>query len=266
MAQALYELDVRLNEIEPPIWRTVEVPGAWSLEDVHYALQVAMGWTNSHLHQFVIANTMYGMIGGDDFGGPKIEDERGVRLQDLVRVGDVFSYEYDFGDSWEHAIRVSKVTFATKAPKARCTAGARACPPEDCGGVGGYEQLLAALADPRHAEHDRMVEWSADFAPEQFELPKAGLDLGAAIKRLRTLAEEDEPDEEVGGAMNDAVITLPRELVELVLSMPPMERAALGSVISESLATELLDALQVPPRASRARAPAKKATRGKRRS
>jgi hypothetical protein len=207
MPYELYELDVRVREIEPSIWRTVEVPGAWSLEEVHFALQVAMGWTNSHLHQFIIAKAAYGMVDVDDTGDLEMEDERLFRLQDLVRSGDSFRYAYDFGDSWEHDVRVSKVTSVVKLPKARCIAGARACPPEDCGGVGGYEHLLAVLADPRHEEHAEMVQWSGDFAPEVFSLPKGGLDLGPAIKRYKELANEDEDLDDAAGL--DAASTSP---------------------------------------------------------
>lgn len=238
MAHALYELDIRLQEIEPPIWRTVEVPGAWSLEDVHYALQVALGWTNSHLHQFIIAKKSYGMSDVDDIGDLEIEDEREFRLQDLVRSGESFVYEYDFGDSWEHVVRVSKVTSVAKLPKARCTAGARACPPEDCGGVGGYQHLLAVLADPRHEEHAEAVQWSQDFAPERFSLPKHGFDLGPEIKRFKALAESEESDENFD---EDEVISLPRQLVDVVLALPPTQRAVLGSLITESLAAELVE-------------------------
>jgi hypothetical protein len=140
MSHKVFELDVRLREIEPPIWRTLEVPGPSSLEYVHFAIQVAMGWTNSHLHQFDIDDTHYGMVNVDE--GADLEDERAYSLEDLVQSGSSFVYEYDFGDGWEHDVRVVKVSTVTKPPHARCVAGARACPPEDCGGPGGYANLL----------------------------------------------------------------------------------------------------------------------------
>jgi len=189
MSHTLFELDVRLREIEPPIWRTVEVPGALSLEDLHLALQVAMGWTNSHLHQFKIGDKLYGMVEVDDSGDLELEDEREYRLQDLVQNGGSFVYEYDFGDGWEHDVTVKKVTTVAKPPRPRCVAGARACPPEDCGGSGGYENLLEALADPEHEEHQSLVTWSNDFKPERFVLPRNGLDLRREMATLRALAE-----------------------------------------------------------------------------
>lgn len=238
MSHTVFELDVRLREIEPPIWRTVEVPGASSLEDVHYALQVAMGWTNSHLHQFLIGNTCYGMADVDDSGDLEIEDEREYRLQDLVAGGESFVYEYDFGDSWEHEVTVKKVTSVAKPPRARCLAGARACPPEDCGGTGGYENLLEALADPDHEEHASSVTWSGGFDPERFELPKHGLELRDEMEKLKAFAEGDGDVEDDG---DGPTLDLPAPLVEAVLALDPMKRASLGALIAGSLASELVE-------------------------
>lgn len=225
MGHKLYELDVRLQEIEPPIWRTIEVPGASSLEDVHFALQVAMGWTLSHLHQFKIGKRQYGMVevdGAEDLG---LEDERAFQLQDVARAGDTFVYEYDFGDGWEHAITVKKVTTTSKVPRPRCLAGARACPPEDSGGPHGYQHLLEVLADPKHPEHAESRTWADGFEPEQFEVPK---DLGEAIEELRELADGD-----------DEGVDLPKPLVDAVLALHPIQRASLAAVIAGSLADEL---------------------------
>ncbi len=99
MSHKLFELDVRLREIDPPIWRTIEVAGDSSLEDVHFAIQVAMGWTNSHLHQFEIDDVHYGMVSLDE--ADNLEDEREHCLEDLAQRGSSFVYEYDFGDGWE---------------------------------------------------------------------------------------------------------------------------------------------------------------------
>ncbi|MBA3393462.1 MAG: plasmid pRiA4b ORF-3 family protein [Deltaproteobacteria bacterium] len=240
MGQTLYELDVRLQAIEPAIWRTVEVPGTSSLEDVHFAIQVAMGWTNSHLHQFTIGGRFYGMADVDGSGDLELEDEREYRLQDLVQSGSSFLYEYDFGDGWEHDVRVTKVTTVAKAPRPRCIAGARACPPEDCGGPSGYQNLLEALRDPKHEEHDSMVMWSDDFEPERFDLPKSGLDLREDMADLKALAEGDEHDVDVA-----AGIDLPELLVDAVLALEPVQRASLGALIGASLATELVEVRQV---------------------
>jgi Plasmid pRiA4b ORF-3-like protein len=245
MSHTLFELDVRLREIEPPIWRTVEVPGAWSLEDVHFALQVAMGWTNSHLHQFKIGDKSYGMADIDDSDDLDFEDEREYRLQDLVHHGGSFVYEYDFGDGWEHDVTVKKVTTVSKPPRPRCVAGARACPPEDCGGFSGYANLLEALADPRHEEHESSVTWSNDFKPERFALPKHGLDLREEMETLRAAADGEDPFEPHDiDPDDDPLLDLPKPLVEAVLALEPMQRASLGALIAGSLANELVEVTQ----------------------
>jgi len=234
MAHKLVELDIRLREIEPPIWRTIELSATASLEDVHFAIQVAMGWTNSHLHQFAIDGAHYGMVDVDE--AVNLEDEREHSLLDLVEAGHSFVYEYDFGDGWEHDVRVVKVSTATNAPHPRCSAGARVCPPEDCGGPGGYASLLDALADPKHKDHESMMSWSNGFEPERFKLPKNGQDLRSEMERLKALADGDDVEDlELGGPLSD----LPKSLVQAVLALPPMARASLAALIAGSLADEV---------------------------
>ncbi|MBV8756110.1 MAG: plasmid pRiA4b ORF-3 family protein [Deltaproteobacteria bacterium] len=252
MSHKIFELDVRLRGIEPAIWRTLEMPGSSSLEDVHFAIQVAMGWTNSHLHQFDINGTHYGMVDVDE--AAELEDERAYSLEDLVRRGSSFVYEYDFGDGWEHDVKVMKVTTVSLAPHARCTAGARACPPEDCGGPGGYANLLQALVNPKHKEHQSLVEWSDGFEPERFTLPTKGKGLRAEMAELKKLANDDDGDElgESGGMVTD----LPKSLVESVLALPPMARASMAALIAGSLADEVEHARSVVQQVmSAARAP-----------
>jgi hypothetical protein len=241
MPHTVYTLDVRLRDISPPIWRTIEIVGSSTLEDLHFALQVAMGWTNSHLHQFMIGDASYGMADADEADDLDLEDECGFRLQDLVKRGDSFVYEYDFGDSWEHDVTVKQVAKITEPPEPRCTGGARACPPEDCGGIPGYENLLAALADPSHDEHTHLVEWSENFQPERFEIPRSGRDLRREIDQLKALAEEDDGDEDDDELDESPVFGLPKPLIEAVLALDPLQRASLGAVIVGSLADELVE-------------------------
>lgn len=235
MAHSLYELDVRLKDIKPPIWRTLELPGTWTLEDVHFAIQIAMGWETSHLHQFKIGKKAYGIANEEDELG--LEDQRRYRLQDVAKAGSTFVYEYDFGDGWEHEIKVKRVTSPAKQPAPKCTGGARACPPEDCGGPPGYANLLVALADPSHEDHDDLAEWAGDFEPEAFTVPA---DLADEIEALRLQVAGGDEDE-----LED--IALPTALVEAILGLPPMQRASLCAVIAGSLANELLDAQAEPP-------------------
>jgi hypothetical protein len=261
MSHKLFELDVRLRQIEPPIWRTIEVAGDSSLEDVHFAIQVAMGWTNSHLHQFEIDDVHYGMVVVDE--RHDLEDEREVSLQDIVQRGSSFVYEYDFGDGWEHDVTVTKVSTVAKLPRSRCVGGGRACPPEDCGGPGGYAHLLHVLAHPEHAEHQSLVAWADGFDPERFSLPKNGHDLRVEMARLKQLADGANPESDGASGPFD----LPKSLIDAVLALPPMERASLVAVIAGSLAEDVHDAYSVvdelaaASRARRTRHGARKRTR-----
>ena len=167
----VYQLDVRLAYIEPPIWRRIVVSGQVTLFHLHRMLQVVMGWENYHLHQFIVGTTSYGEPDPEYDDGMK--DDRRVRLQKIAREkGDSFIYEYDFGDGWRHVITVENIVPETQdmfVP--RCLDGARACPPEDCGGIGGYEHLLEALRDRRHPEHKGLRRWvGAHYDPELFSL------------------------------------------------------------------------------------------------
>ena len=165
-----WRLRVTLQELRPPIWRTLAVPGDMTLHHLHWVLQVVMGWTNSHLHQFYVGETCYGLP------EPEIEwerqDERRARVGRIApNPGDSFIYEYDFGDGWTHDIVVEAVEPPNPlALLPACIDGARACPPEDCGGPSGYEQLLAELEDPSHEEHESSRTWvGGDFDPERFD-------------------------------------------------------------------------------------------------
>ena len=178
----IYHLMVILLDIEPPIWRRLQVPGDASLDWLHAVLQVAVGWTNSHLHAFQVGEDRYSATRQDfaEFeGAPEILDERKFTLQQIApHEQDAFGYEYDFGDSWAHAIVVEKILppGAGAATTALCLDGARACPPDDCGGVGGYEDLIKILKNRKHPEHQSMKEWlGRPFDPEAFDVAKANL-------------------------------------------------------------------------------------------
>jgi hypothetical protein len=243
----VYELDVRLKDIEPPIWRTVEVPGRATLEDVHYAIQLAMGWTNSHLHHFKIGKLRYGMIGADEF--ENLEDERDHVLQEVVKAGTSFVYEYDFGDGWEHDVTVTRVAASSKPVRPRCVAGARACPPEDCGGPFGYERLLAALADPDHEAHAELSAWAPlNFDPERFVVSTR--DLTREIRELRQRADAGIEEAEIEDA--ELMESVPRPVIEAALALSPMQRASLVAILAGSLADELMSLVDLLEQATRA--------------
>jgi hypothetical protein len=197
MTAQTYHLRITLLETKPPIWRTVAVPSSTTLDELHDILQIVMGWTNSHLHRFVLGgrrgklkaeeiratadraeiDRLLARNRGVRFSDPRFElddtkDEHGVLLANVMpEVGDELIYEYDFGDNWQHAVTVESITDAKPATKHPVrTGGALACPPEDCGGVWGYYELLEALVDPSHEMHEDMVEWTeGEFDAEAFD-------------------------------------------------------------------------------------------------
>ncbi len=173
---ATYQLQVLLSATDPPIWRRLQVPGDANLDWLHAVLQVAMGWTNSHQHQFICGEYLYTdpTLELDQYaGGPPVLDEgKAVVAEVLPTVGNGLVYEYDFGDSWEHIVTLEKILPALSPTRltAVCVGGARACPPEDCGGVGGYEELLNALKNRKHPEHRSKKEWlGRPFDSEHFD-------------------------------------------------------------------------------------------------
>ena len=160
-----------LKYVQPPIWRRLQVASTDNLGDVHIALQIVMGWTNSHVHEFTRDHARYG-IPDKDFPSDVL-DELEYRLdQVLKKEKDRLSYVYDFGDGWEHEVVLEKILpFETGVVLPVCLDGERACPLEDVGGIPGYEMFLEAISDPSHPEHDELIEWSGgDFDPEHFDL------------------------------------------------------------------------------------------------
>ena len=176
--KSIYQIKISLIGVKPPIWRTVLVASNIDLEIFHGVIQLAMGWTDSHLHQFIANNVFYG-IPDDDFE-LEMEDESKYKLSQLLsKEKDTLIYEYDFGDSWEHKILLEKILpFDTKTVLPVCIKGKRACPPEDCGGIWGYEELLETISDPKHPDHEDMLEWlGGDFDPDEFDLEEINEDL-----------------------------------------------------------------------------------------
>jgi len=179
---ASYQLKVVLSGAKPSIWRRLQVPGNANLGWLHAVLQVAMGWTNSHLHHFLTRDARYSDPRFDedmDFDvKPNRDETRATLAQVAPAEGARLRYEYDFGDSWEHKITVEKILppDPATATSAVCLEGARACPPEDCGGIGGYADLLETLKNPKHPEHQSMKEWlGRPFDAAAFDVAKTNL-------------------------------------------------------------------------------------------
>lgn len=173
--RSIYQLKITLKGSKPPIWRRILVPSNIDLGEFHGILQIVLGWTDSHLHQFISGRTMYGTP-VDEFGVDlemECEDETKYKLSQLLKRGkDSLNYEYDFGDGWEHKIVLEKILpydGSVKVPT--CIKGKRACPLEDCGGIWGYDNLLEVIKDPSHPEHREMLEWiGGEFDPEFFDI------------------------------------------------------------------------------------------------
>ena len=169
--RSIYQLKVSLLGSRPPIWRRLLVASTDNLEDVHIALQIVMGWANEHLHEFAKDGKRYG-IPDEDFPSD-VRDEIDYRLdQVLKKEKDKLNYVYDFGDGWEHEVVLEKILpFETGTVLPVCLEGGRSCPPEDVGGIPGYEMFLEAISDPSHPEHEELLEWvGGDFDPEHFDL------------------------------------------------------------------------------------------------
>jgi ribosomal protein S15P/S13E len=175
----IYRLKITLADAKPAIWRRVEVPDL-TLGELHEVIQVVMGWQNSHMHQFIVNGKYFGEAMTDDLD-LDVEDEDGIRISqvfpDKKRARIV--YEYDFGDSWLHDIVLEKTSEPEpKVKYPRCIEGARACPPEDCGGIGGYAEFLEAISDPKHPEHRDMKEWiGGKFDPDKFSVDNMNREL-----------------------------------------------------------------------------------------
>lgn len=178
-----YQLHVELAEVTPLIWRRVWVEGQFSLGQLHHILQAAMGWTDAHLHEFIIDGKHYGNPENDEFGELDIIDESDVLLSSILRNGVEFEYHYDFGDSWVHRIKV-RTSKPMKQPSGAgyVEAGARACPPEDSGGAYGYQASLDGLANnPKDEEVKSFLIWAGkDFNPDLFDRHAAN----AALLRM----------------------------------------------------------------------------------
>ena len=167
-----YQLSIVLTDSEPLIWRQLLVSGSVTLATLHVVFQHAMGWRGSHQHAFVIGDTCYGQPDPDYPETVPVIDEQTVNLTGLVKVGQRFSYLYDYGDDWQHEVTVEAVLPADEAPiTPHCIAGANACPPEDVGGIPGYEDFLGILGDPEHYEYQQTLAWCGGaFDPDAFDL------------------------------------------------------------------------------------------------
>jgi hypothetical protein len=179
-ARTIYQMRVSLKGSQPLIWRRFLVPADYTLEKLHRVLQVVMGWGNYHLHEFKVGGLSYGQP------SPEFEDlmlnHKKATLEEVApEPRSKFIYIYDFGDGWHHELKVEKIFVAQEGVYYPCCVGGeRACPPEDCGGIEGFQELLEALENPATAEQRSLVEWAGDYDPNRF-------DIEAVNKQLRRM-------------------------------------------------------------------------------
>lgn len=182
------QLRIVLRDIEPPIWRRLLVPDHLQLSQLHNVFQGAMGWTNSHLHEFDIAGLSYGPMDPEAraMGYPAFDEKR-VRLWNFKRrPGITFTYVYDLGDNWEHDVEIEDFVSVADDVTPRVLAGARRCPPEDVGSVDGYMSFVEAILDPNHEEHQAMLTWvGGAFDPEAFDVAEANAAVSRATRYAR---------------------------------------------------------------------------------
>ncbi len=184
MEDTVYQLKITLRSVKPPVWRRITVRSDIDLAELAAILEAAMGWLGGHLHAFEGADAKYAM---PDPEWPDDDlDERAFQLHDVLPgVGSKLRWDYDFGDGWEHDVVVEEISpQRSDFNGPNCLAGSMACPPEDCGGPMGYEDLLDALSDPAHPELDHLREWAPlDFDPTVFDMDEAT----AAMRSVRPL-------------------------------------------------------------------------------
>lgn len=184
----ILQLKVTLNKSEPLIWRRVFVPVTVTFFDLHHIIQIAMGWTNSHLFEFKVGDATIGYKDEQLEGFENVIDANEVRLAKVLKEeGMSFSYLYDFGDYWRHTITVEDIL----SPSPRkvypgCISGQLRCPPEDCGGIGGFYDMLEILKDKKHPQYKQIKTWvGKGYDPEEFDLAKINKELPKYRKYMK---------------------------------------------------------------------------------
>ena len=171
---AWWQVRIELLDVSPRVWRRVLIPEDLTLPRLNYVLQSCMGWTHSHLHAFILGGQRFSTPDPDFANELGQRDERRATLcKALPRESRCFDYVYDFGDNWHHVITVEDpyAGHSGQGLRLRCLAGENACPPEDVGGAPGYEDFLAAIADPNHEEHEHFLKWvGGSFDSTRFDI------------------------------------------------------------------------------------------------
>ena len=194
----ILQFRISLLGTDPEIWRRIQVPRKYSFWDLHVAIQDSMGWLDCHLHVFSLTKPhgkkpiLIGLPIEDDF----ISDQNLLPGWEtlisnyLTEPGMTIQYEYDFGDSWYHEVLLESIQIKEKRVKyPKCLVGERACPPEDCGGIIGFEDLLETIRDPKNEDYQETMEWlGGSYLPDYFEPSKVKFD--NPTKRLKLALSE----------------------------------------------------------------------------
>lgn len=240
-----HHLRVRLNHVKPPVTRELVVPSNLSLDRLHQVLQVAMGWENIHLHEFIVDTGRDGRrfapLDGEMFDlDDKVEDESLHTLADIVpHKGGRLQYWYDFGDDWEHSITVTAVREAQPdEPVLYCRKAMRACPPENSGGPWGYAEMLQVRADPEHDEHEETVDWLGfDFDPDFCDIGDINATLGLLARRWRLTSARGKPTAGstplmLGAARGQVLIDMYQAVLEAIAGPAPEGTLLVNHLIS----------------------------------
>ncbi len=190
----VYQFKITLQGIKPAIWRRIQVPETYTLWDLHLAIQDAMGWENCHLHEFIVidpasSKTRSVSIPDHEWDADPIYSDNKIPIKPIFSK-DIkkAKYIYDFGDGWEHSVVLEKIlpkSADTHYPV--CLAGKRACPPEDCGGIWGYEELVTILKNPKNKGYKERMEWLGckydpeDFSPKEVTFTEPNLSLNELL-------------------------------------------------------------------------------------
>ena len=187
------QLKISLDNLKPAIWRRVMVSESLTFLQLHHVIQAAMGWEDCHMHEFELTSPRIriGTNSPDDFAffgdTDHLLPERTTRLVDALEGKRKFRYWYDFGDDWWHTISIEKrLPPDPDAPPVQLLAGELACPPEDCGGVTGFADLMEIYDTPEHPEHGSVMEWLGDFDPDEFDLERAAKAVARAVRAPKT--------------------------------------------------------------------------------
>lgn len=175
MTKKIYQVQIALRGFKPKIWRRLLIPSDLLLSDFHKVIQTTMGWDNSHLHQFIKDRVFYTVRYPDDDMWDEMDNVnyKKIKLSDLLKLEkEKIIYEYDFGDGWEHDVILEKILPRdNKIHYPICLKGKMSCPPEDCGGVWGYAEILDILKHPAHEEYESYIEWLGEnFDPESIDI------------------------------------------------------------------------------------------------